>query len=82
LLLNTQPFLVVKEQNGWTVRLGRAVSAPFWTKALAIREAERLCASLRSDGVAAEVVVAPEVEAFDEQTKGRRGTGSVRRAWR
>ena len=55
-----QTFRVVKEQNGWAVRLGRGMSTTFRTQALAIREALQLCASLRGHGVAAEVVIEEE----------------------
>ena len=52
-----QAFRVVKERHGWAVRLGDVMSTHFWTRAMAISEAQRLCDSLRQHGVAAEVVV-------------------------
>jgi hypothetical protein len=55
-----QTFRVVKEPHGWAVRLHPAMCTPFWSKALAIHEAERLCQSLRGHGVEAEVWVEPE----------------------
>lgn len=51
-----QTFRVVKEPHGWAVRVGQGVCTPFWSEALAIREAERLCRSLQAHGVDAEVV--------------------------
>ena len=55
-----QTFRVVKEAHGWAVRLGPAVCTPFWSRTLAIAEAERLCRSLRLHGVMAEVCVEAE----------------------
>lgn len=53
-------FKVVKEPHGWAVRLDPGMCTPFWSQALAVREAEQLCRSLRAHGVAAEVVVQAE----------------------
>jgi len=50
-------FRVVREKFGWAVRLGPAMTTPFWSQAAALREANALCEGLRSHGVAAEVVV-------------------------
>ena len=50
-------FRVVKEQHGWAVRLGEGMSTPFWTRALAVQEANCLCDGLRRHGQRAEVVV-------------------------
>ncbi len=55
-----QTFKVVKEPHGWAVRLDPGMCTPFWSEALAIRAAERLCRSLRAHGVRAEVVVQGE----------------------
>jgi hypothetical protein len=55
-----QTFRVTKELHGWAVRLDPGMCTPFWSEALATREAERLCRSLRAHGVAAEVVVQAE----------------------
>jgi hypothetical protein len=52
-----QTFRVAKERYGWAVRVGNGVTAPFWTRAMALREANCLCEELRRHGVAAEVVV-------------------------
>jgi len=54
-------FKVVKERFGWAVHLGDGMITPFWSQALAIREAGRLCESLRRHGAAAEVVIEEEV---------------------
>ncbi len=50
-------FKVVKEPHGWAVRLGGGMSTPFWSRALAIQDANCLCDALRSHGEAAEVVI-------------------------
>lgn len=54
-------FKVVKERFGWAVHLGDGMSTPFWSLALAIREANLLCEALRRHGVAAEVTMDEEV---------------------
>ena len=51
-----QTFRVVKEPHGWAVRLGPGMCTPFWSKALALREAERLCRALRAHGLRLAVV--------------------------
>jgi hypothetical protein len=50
-------FKVVKEAYGWAVRTDCGMSTPFWSRAIAIQEANALCAALRTHGEAAEVVV-------------------------
>ena len=52
-------FRVVKESNGWAVRLGEAMTTPFWSRKLAMMEADRLCEALRRHGEAARVVIDP-----------------------
>jgi len=59
-------FKVVKEPCGWAVRLGHGMSSPFWSRAVAIQEANCLCDALRSHGEAAEVVI-EEID-FNEDT--------------
>ena len=74
-------FKVVKEPHGWAVRLEPGVCTPFWSKALAIREAERRCRSLRAHGVAAEVVVdveRPLVDVEGSQAEDCRNQASWR----
>lgn len=74
-------FKVVKEQHGWAVRLDPGMCTPFWSEVLAIREAERLCRSLRAHGVAAEVAVQvehPTLAAKSPQAQDHRNQA----AWR
>jgi hypothetical protein len=52
-------FKVVKESNGWAVRLGEGMTTPFWSRKLAVMEADRLCAALRRHGEGARVVIDP-----------------------
>lgn len=66
-------FKVVREEYGWAVRLGPAMTTPFWSQAAALREANALCEGLRSHGVAAEVVVEAGWEA-EPSAASRRGT--------
>ncbi len=49
-------FKVVKEPYGWAVRLDSGMTTPFWSRAMAIREANCLCDALRSHGEQAEVL--------------------------
>jgi hypothetical protein len=65
-------FKVVREEYGWAVRLGPAMTTPFWSQAAALREANALCKGLRSHGVAAEVVVEEGQEAELGADSGRR----------
>jgi hypothetical protein len=73
-----QTFRVVKERHGWAVRLGDVMSTHFWTRALAIREAQLLCDSLRRHGVAAEVLIDNEAP----QESAARAEPDARSAWR
>ncbi|HXQ16662.1 MAG TPA: hypothetical protein VN814_18770 [Caulobacteraceae bacterium] len=66
-------FKVVREEFGWAVRLGPGMTTPFWSQAAALREANALCKSLRSHGVAAEVVV-EEGLGNEPGAASRRGT--------
>jgi hypothetical protein len=50
-------FNVVKEHHGWAVRMGELMTTPFWSRDLAVLEANRLAASIRRHGERAEVVV-------------------------
>lgn len=50
-------FNVVKEQFGWAVRTADSMTTPFWSRALAIREAHSLAASIRRHGQLAHVCV-------------------------
>jgi hypothetical protein len=50
-------FNVVKQQCGWAVRMGEGVTTPFWSKELAVREANCLADAIRYHGAYAEVIV-------------------------
>ena len=50
-------FKVVKERHGWAVRTGQQMSTPFWSRGLAIREADSMAASIRRHGVQAQVLI-------------------------
>jgi hypothetical protein len=50
-------FNVVKEQHGWAVRTGKAMTTPFWSREHAVREANCLADAIRFHGAVAEVVV-------------------------
>jgi hypothetical protein len=67
-------FNVVKEQNGWTIRMGEGMTTPFRSMDLAIREANCLADAIRSHGACAEVVV----EGVPPSDPPRRSKGSSR----
>ena len=50
-------FSVVKEQHGWAVRSGACMMTPFWSRDLAIREANCLAEAIRRHGQLTEVVI-------------------------
>jgi len=50
-------FDVVKEEHGWAIRMGMRMTTPFWSRELAIREANCLADAIRCHGECAEVVV-------------------------
>jgi hypothetical protein len=50
-------FNVVKEPHGWAVRMGESMTTPFWSRDLAVLEANRLAAAIRRHGERTEVVV-------------------------
>jgi hypothetical protein len=50
-------FKVVKEQHGWAIRMDERMIAPFWSRDLAIREANCLARAIRCHGECAEVIV-------------------------
>lgn len=50
-------FNVVKEQYGWSVRTGACMTTPFWSRSLAIREANCLAESIRRHGEIAHVII-------------------------
>ena len=49
-------FDVVREKHGWAVRMGERMTMPFWSRELAIREANCLADAIRCHGERAEVV--------------------------
>lgn len=50
-------FNVVKESCGWAVRMNERMTTPFWSRELAISEANALADAIRGHGQCAEVVV-------------------------
>jgi len=50
-------FNVVKEKHGWAIRLGEGMTTPFWSRDLAVREANSLAYSIGCHGQHTEVVV-------------------------
>jgi hypothetical protein len=50
-------FNVVKEQHGWAIRMDKRMITPFWSRDLAIREANCLADAIRCHGECAEVIV-------------------------
>ena len=71
-------FNVVKEQHGWAIRMGERMTTPFWSRDLAVREANCLALSTRRHGECTEVLVhdcnhAPPVQ-VPEAVSGRLAT--------
>jgi hypothetical protein len=50
-------FKVVKEQHGWAIRMGEHMTMPFWSRDLAVREANSLADAIRCHGECTEVMV-------------------------
>ncbi len=50
-------FDVVKEEHGWAIRMGKRMTTTFWSRELAIREANYLADAIRRHGECVEVVV-------------------------
>jgi hypothetical protein len=50
-------FSVVKEQYGWAIRVEERMKTLFWSRDLAIREANCLADAIRCHGECAEVIV-------------------------
>lgn len=69
-------FKVVKEQHGWAVRMGERMTTPFWSKALAIQEANCLADAIRRHGECTEVIV--EGADPDAAPRTTRGLSSAR----
>lgn len=66
-------FNVVKEQYGWAIRMDERMMTPFWSRDLAIREANCLAHAIRCHGECAEVIVEDAVpsEPFTKTTETR-----------
>jgi hypothetical protein len=69
-------FNVVKEEHGWAIRMGERMTTPFWSRELAIREANCLADAIRGHGECAEVFV--EGTDPDEPLKKIKGSNSSR----
>ena len=50
-------FIVVKEPDGWAVRMGEQMTTPFWSRTLAVREAHCLADAIRRHGQGVEVLI-------------------------
>jgi len=50
-------FEVAKEQYGWAIRMGERMKTLFWSRDLAIREANCLADAIRWHGECVEVIV-------------------------
>jgi hypothetical protein len=78
-------FNVVKEPHGWAVRMGERMTTPFWSRDLAIQEANCLAESIRCHGECAEVVVedgeAGEALGRTHQPSALRGGARPRQRW-
>jgi hypothetical protein len=57
-------FSVVKQLHGWAVCMDDRMTTPFWSRDLAIREANSLANAIRRHGELAEVIV-QEADAAD-----------------
>ena len=69
-------FNVVKEANGWAVRMGQRMTTPYRSRESAIREANCLAESICRHGEYAEVVI--ESGSEDEPPRTIRGSSSIR----
>ena len=69
-------FFVVKEQHGWAIRMGERMKTLFWSRDLAIREANCLADAIRCHGECAEVII--EGTDPNEMPKRIKGSSSAR----
>ena len=69
-------FNVVKEQHGWAIRMDERMMTPFWSRDMAIREANHLADAIRRHGECAEVIV--EGAGPNEPLKKIKGSSSSR----
>jgi hypothetical protein len=70
-------FNVVKEQHGWAIRMGERMTMPFWSRDLAVREANCLADAIRCHGECTEVIV--EGAEPNEPARGISGSNSLDR---
>ena len=70
-------FYVVKEQHGWAIRTGERMTMPFWSRDLAVREANSLADAIRCHGECTEVIV--EGAEPIEPARGINGSNSLGR---
>lgn len=71
-------FNVVKEQYGWAIRMGECMMTPFWSRELAVQEANRLADAIRSHGECTEVIVESDaLGGLHRGTKGSPGLGGL-----
>lgn len=68
-------FKVVKEQHGWSVRMGQRMSTPFWSRDMAVWEANRLADGIRRHGELTEVII--EGGVTNAQTHRTRTVGTT-----
>jgi hypothetical protein len=50
-------FSVIEEQHGWSIRMGEWSMTPFWSRDLAIREANCLAEAIRCHGECTQVII-------------------------
>jgi hypothetical protein len=50
-------FTVVREANGWTGRMGEQMTAPFWSRRRAVREAHCMADAIRRHGQGVSVLI-------------------------
>ena len=74
-------FKVVKEPFGWAVRVGEGMSAPYWSRELAVCEAKRLCDALRRHGEAAQVMIEANESGEVSGRPGRFAADGLRAFW-
>lgn len=70
-------FYVVKEQHGWAIRMGERMTMPFWSRDMAVREANCLADAIRCHGECTEVMV--EGAEPNERARGITGSNSLGR---
>jgi hypothetical protein len=68
-------FNVVKEQHGWAIRMGERMTMPFWSRDLAVREANCLADAIRCHGECTEVII--EGAEPNEPVRGVNGSNSL-----